>query len=175
MDAYFELTRAKILAKSVKADNGLGCIIWTGTKKSKSEYGVIKISPPGLKPIVRGVHRVIFMCSIKIFDIPREMDVSHICHNPLCVNIEHLTKEPHIINMHRIECANVNFCTRQHEPFCIFMPGKLYSYFWIAEMLTPFRGPLGRPAPSPPTGPPKLFVMYFILFAGLGLPYKKVT
>lgn len=132
MDPYFELTRAKILAKSVNADNGLGCIMWAGTKKPNSEYGVIKISPPGLKPIVRGVHRAIFMCSIKNFNIPPEMDISHICHNPLCVNIEHLTQELHIINMNRIECANAKYCTRQHQPFCLFMPSKYIIIFgWI--------------------------------------------
>ena len=43
-----------------------------------------------------------------------QLEVSHICHNTRCVNIDHLSLEPHIINELRRSCKLNGFCHKRH-------------------------------------------------------------
>lgn len=120
MGDFFEKTLQRIEAKTSQAPTSLGCHEWMGTLKYKSRYGVIKIHPPGKRIMLKSVHRVKYMCSVRNLDIPSEFDVSHLCHNPKCLNISHLTLERHEVNMQRIECQNARNCMGNHYPLCIF-------------------------------------------------------
>lgn len=120
MEDFFAKNFEEITRKSVPANNGLNCMIWQGTRKQHSPYGVKKLSPPGHKPIVRTVHRALYMCHVKSLELPTHMDVSHMCHVPLCVNLAHLVLEDHEVNMARLECKNEGKCTKMHEPPCMF-------------------------------------------------------
>lgn len=121
MEEFFRQTQAKIDGKSHILTSGLGCWLWQGGCKFKSQYGVIKITPPGHKAMVKTVHRVKYMCANRNLDIPRQMDVSHLCHNPKCVRLGHLSLEPHNVNMTRLECKNLGFCIKNHDPPCLFL------------------------------------------------------
>jgi hypothetical protein len=48
-----------------------------------------------------------------------KVEVSHLCHEPLCLNSNHLVLESHRINLHRIICRKQMKCTRDHTPHCI--------------------------------------------------------
>lgn len=123
MEAFYAKIIDKIRKKSVPAMNGMGCMLWTGAEKHGTNYGLIKLSPPGRKPLVRSVHRALYMCMTKNLDLPSTLDISHACHMKKCVNFDHLLCENHIQNMERLECHNQGACSKKHFPECIF-PGK---------------------------------------------------
>lgn len=39
-----------------------------------------------------------------------DMDCSHLCHNSLCVNVNHISLEHHFINNNKQYCLNSNLC-----------------------------------------------------------------
>ena len=58
------------------------------------------------------VHRLSYMVSKRMhFDDIEGKDVSHLCHNTLCTNSDHLSLETHHINRTREICMNRNLCT----------------------------------------------------------------
>ena len=142
MDEYFARKLREIAQNSLPADNGLGCLVWQGALKGV--YGAKKLSPPGHKSIVRTAHRALYMCYAKTLEIPPHMDVSHLCHNNLCVKIEHLVLEDHIINMGRLECHNNQMCSRKHQPDCLFPVCYLLNKVFFFNVMSPL------PPPSTP-------------------------
>jgi len=123
---YFDNNIRLITENSVAANNGLGCLIWQGARKGV--YGAKKLTPPGHKSISPTVHRALYMCHIKSVEIPPEIDVSHVCHVNLCVNILHLVLEDHNINMGRLACKHDGVCSGEHHPPCLFAVGQLYEF-----------------------------------------------
>lgn len=65
-----------------KVDKSGECWEWTGIK-GPTGYGVIKINPHNIR-----VHRLSFLWAKG--PIPEGLQVDHICHNPSCVNPDHL-------------------------------------------------------------------------------------
>lgn len=63
-------------------------------------------------------HRFSYMLRTKVFDLPENMQVSHICHNRRCVNPDHLSLEPNHINQDRQVCRGIYppRC-KTHAPF----------------------------------------------------------
>lgn len=100
----------KIHAKTLPT-NQLGCRLWTGcTKTSRGLcYGMIRLKYPGPNSYSRvyHVHRAIYMLEHEEYDIPRNLDVSHLCHNSLCCTIGHLSLEPREVNNDRKRCKSV--------------------------------------------------------------------
>ena len=110
----FEKYRIRIENHS-EVDGG-GCRLWRGARNH--DYGVIKVILDG-KAVTRTVHRVALMCHTNNI-IPSYLDVSHLCHNSLCVNPMHLVAEPHFVNNNRITCANNGVCMGHGEyPNCL--------------------------------------------------------
>ena len=102
----------KIMSKTHQASNGQ-CMLWTGTKKKGTSYGVICCFWQG-KFRTFSVHRLVFVFhnGLHIDDITQSgMDVSHLCHNTLCVNPQHLSYEPHQTNTVRRACISAGTCT----------------------------------------------------------------
>lgn len=121
-------------------DSGsISCRLWLGARWADSEYGKKSLQLPGSKSkkCVR-VHRLVYsLYTLNMNDMPQNiteelldpphtdstgtrLDVSHLCHQPLCVNPEHLVLEPHRINILRITCQKQGKCTGDHSPTCIF-------------------------------------------------------
>lgn len=123
MSTFWEKLSNSLAKKTVK---GTGqCILWTGTTDHDG-YGVKRVKwPNGVQKLER-VHRVAYMVKAKLV-LPRTdassgqlLEVSHLCHNRLCVNPDHLVAEVHCINMSRIHCHYTGACSLEHCPPCIF-------------------------------------------------------
>ena len=56
-------------------------------------------------------HRFSYMLHNNVFDLSKEIQISHRCHNKRCVNPEHLSFEPEAVNKDRQICRGI-FPTR---------------------------------------------------------------
>lgn len=59
-----------------------GCLVWNGARTPEG-YGHMKVQGAGKR-----VHRVSW--ELENGEIPEGMFIDHVCHNPPCVNVEHL-------------------------------------------------------------------------------------
>lgn len=118
---FFEKWKAILLAESSIEGGVSGCRI-VGLKFQKNlqqgGYPVLTVTIPGQKPRKITVARLMYMCYMRKLDL--EGDASHLCHNKLCIEPLHLTLEPRSVNNSRQICNTQKYCTRKHEPYCIF-------------------------------------------------------
>lgn len=72
---------------------------------------------PGRKTVL--CHRLTYMLYTNNFDLPKGMEISHRCHEKHCVNPEHLSLEPHGVNMDRQICRDILPVKRckKHSPY----------------------------------------------------------
>lgn len=124
MDDIFNHLRNKLEAKTERV-GGLGdCVLWKGGVGSNG-YGFIRVSWPEEGSKVERVHRVALMVEMRLTrsQFPgANLEVSHLCHEKLCVNPMHLSLEPHATNQERIHCMQQGVCSGAHHPHprCIF-------------------------------------------------------
>jgi hypothetical protein len=80
-----------------------GCHIWGGNKAgyAPGQYGVLTFRNKH-----RFAHRVAY--ELRHGPIPRGMDIDHLCHERLCVNVEHLRVTTHKQNLEHRRAANLN-------------------------------------------------------------------
>lgn len=131
-EGNFQAILAKLMLKTTGPQGVHGCVLWTGAKsdaKAKVIYGrVVNPFPDtGVKRIF--AHKAIFYLNeghspaVGEGEIDGETgsvyEISHLCHTPLCVNINHLVREPHAVNLERIHCKQQGHCTRAHMPPCL--------------------------------------------------------
>lgn len=92
-------------------DSSIGdCIEWTGT--NQNGYGVIN-----LKVFIDNgciwkrfyTHRIMFMLENGHY-IKEHYEVSHLCHNRLCLKTVHLCMEPPAVNKQRESCLVLGKC-----------------------------------------------------------------
>ena len=106
---FFARLRERIL-KNIERDQGnsLECWIWQGSKKAPDgKYGRIRITFMGVTQSV-GAHRAAYMAFNESFNL--DHDVSHLCHNTLCVKPSHLSHEERSVNAERSACVPQGFC-----------------------------------------------------------------
>lgn len=97
------------LSKKINISDEQECHIWTGQRRNKG-YGLHELRFRGRKIKVT-VHRLIYYIHYKCVNIPPHLHISHLCHNKLCVRVEHLSLEPPNINNKRQICKNEGQCT----------------------------------------------------------------
>jgi len=94
-----------------------GCWIWTGGLRSDGRYGVLWVAGRSVN-----AHRASYMAAKKCNDLPH--DISHLCHNNMCVNPRHLVHEEHSVNVERQYCRQIGHCTvtvhTSSDKKCIF-------------------------------------------------------
>lgn len=126
MDAFWHKLSTDLEKKSSFHCGLHDCTEWVGAREHNL-YGKKSVSwPDGTKTMER-THRLSYMLSKKLLrdQMPtisaagEQLDVSHLCHNPLCIKAEHLILEPHSVNMERMGCKIRQQCTRAHFPLCI--------------------------------------------------------
>ena len=106
----FDEWETKLLSRVQRTGD---CFIWLGARSS-SGYGMIKVKLGGdSEPSkVIGVHRLMLMCQLRTVVLPADLQVSHLCHNKMCVNKVHICLEPDYVNMQRrTACQPKSRCT----------------------------------------------------------------
>lgn len=100
------------------------CKIYTGT--IQGGYGIISKTIHGRRYRAYA-HRIVIFHHSGVTSLPSGSEVSHLCHNKRCINIDHLSVEPHAVNNTRIHCYNERHCSSNHVNFdgnklpdCIF-------------------------------------------------------
>ena len=104
--AYYKMLRKRIKKKVKKNAFASGqCWEWTGAKRSPDgKYGRMRMRfKMGVRRTV-GAHRVSYMAFNRIILDSSEDVSAHICHQPLCVNPDHLSLEDRAMNMDRLTC-----------------------------------------------------------------------
>lgn len=124
-----------IKQKCALPDSNLGCIKWEGALFQPAGYGKVAIQLTNKRRKYFRVHRLVFLIHHKLQAIPTQNDqgirveVSHICHQRLCVKPEHLTLEAHEVNMERLHCKKQGFCTKNHQPYCLLVSFREHLLF----------------------------------------------
>lgn len=124
MEDWLKTVLKKLQEHSVTMPSG--CRQWTGgpshgiCKYGKTRTQFPAISGTSTASQVVYVHRLAYMVSHRVAELPPHLEVSHLCHNPRCVEPEHLCLESHEKNSERISCHLQGMCTRLHIPYCIF-------------------------------------------------------
>ena len=105
------------------------CHIYTGTVKwcRGAPYGWTDRTIKGTR-YRRCAHQVALMVAWGMPQLPSDgQEVSHLCHNSLCVNPVHLSYEPHHVNNNRTLCMHENHCFGHGQyPACLIdcrLPG----------------------------------------------------
>ncbi len=105
----YHLTR--IFKYVEEAVPGTGCMLWKGAvKHPENKYGIFQIKFPGKDSKCLHAHRALFMIYHGISSIERYSDISHLCGNSLCMQISHLSLEPHFVNCQRKTCHEFHVC-----------------------------------------------------------------
>lgn len=108
-----------------------GCELWKSQRSAdrayrpgSNNYFSMKWSHGDLKCWPK-VHHVSYFLETGELPIPNVIDISHLCHNPTCVNFKHLSREPRSVNEARRRCQLARRCTQEHDdPHCIFVSGR---------------------------------------------------
>lgn len=71
----------------------------------KRPYSVLSVKFPweGKKKVI-SAHRFSYMIHNNLFEMSKDVHVSHLCHNSRCVNPDHLSYEPENVNKDRQVC-----------------------------------------------------------------------
>lgn len=78
--------------------------------------------------------------AVAFYGQPNGEDISHLCGNPRCVRPSHIYYESHQINISRINCCGMIFCTRTKKYLknvCVHYP-KCKKVFIDTENAVPF-------------------------------------
>lgn len=87
------------------------CHIWSKSVNSRG-YPMIKISVTGQGSHTYLAHRIIYSLHHNTILRNKFIHISHLCHNKLCINPDHLSLEPPSINMARNTCKIEGSCLR---------------------------------------------------------------
>ena len=66
---------------------------------------------------MRGVHQIRLMCALRVTHLQPDQKTSHLRHNKLCANIDHLSLEPHSINTQQRSCVTNGRCIGHGAPY----------------------------------------------------------
>lgn len=115
------------LAKKTQYDQGpLHCNEWVGALH-QGKYGKMLVCwPDGTKRMER-TNRIAYIAANKIpkADLAshdaegHKLEVSHLCHNGICLKPSHLVLETHETNIERVSCQKQGHCCKIHNPHCI--------------------------------------------------------
>ena len=101
-----------------------GCWIWQGSKISTG-YGNLRVNG---KTIL--AHR--YMYELIKGEIPRELELDHLCRNPICINPAHLEAVTHAENCQRGKRAKLN---RRTVELAKYMRKQGHTITYIANFL----------------------------------------
>ena len=107
--ANLNVWHSKLMAR-VEAGGPVGdCLVWTGATSSRG-YGMMRVRWTDGQSRVMGVHQLGMMCALQSTQFPYGYNVSHLCHNKLCITVGHLSLEPNWANSQRASCLREGTC-----------------------------------------------------------------
>lgn len=100
---------------TAEADDNF-CKIYFGYTKQRKKllYGYIRKTLHD-KFYEQYTHKIIKLHSLHLTELPQGMECSHLCHNSLCQNPDHINVEPKQVNLMRKNCNNEKRCLDNHE------------------------------------------------------------
>ena len=112
MEAAFFDKYSEIISDKVCVSSNSECLIWTAcTSGEKVKYGVVKVTfSCGNRRTIKA-HRLAFMLFHRQTFLAAHLDASHLCHNSLCANANHINLEPRSINSQRNSCKKTGNCS----------------------------------------------------------------
>ncbi len=127
MNSSILKTFSDILQSRLSDADETGCKIYNGPikKSGATQYGIIRKTINHV-PYEFYAHRIAKMAAMNCTTIEPPLQCSHLCHNSLCCNPEHIVLETQTINNNRIFCKNFQYCTGHTDingkalPNCIF-------------------------------------------------------
>ena len=132
MDNKFKSKSLEILAKCQKQTNP-DCLIYTGRASPSQTYPKIKITHEKSK-YYQNMHVFIYKVHHNILPYAKSahnIEISHLCHNHLCLNVHHLNMESRSMNNIRKNCNRFKQCSGHNDnPDCIFVSGTIYIYLF---------------------------------------------
>ena len=84
------------------------CTLWNGPV-NRDGYGFVRVTFRGCRKILTA-HRLAYYISHSSHYLIPNMHVSHLCHNKLCVNLQHLSYESDSVNKKREICKHEVEC-----------------------------------------------------------------
>ena len=125
--------------------NGL---LWTGATYDR-RYGkwrnplISLLEDNEHQPRFMRTHRLVYLLSnieqFPDYRLPQtdkhddRLDVSHLCHNTLCIKLDHLVLEKHIVNNSRKVCKHLGTCNHTHKPACLL--NEWYALDIVLDLL----------------------------------------
>ena len=115
-----------------RPDRRSGCLLWVGGSCGRRPqlgpgprtYGALKLTEKKKKHTT-SAHVFAYFLHTGQVPVKNVWDISHLCHNPRCVLLDHLARERHNVNMSRIRCKQTRICqghgnAEKPEKQCIF-------------------------------------------------------
>ena len=139
MEAFCQKYSAKLDARIVV--NKCGCQIWQGAKKKGPVcYEVIKAKFLDTGWHTMHVHKLRYLVHNRVMSVDVALEVSHLCHEPLCINAEHFSLKPHSCNTDRLRCVIRGLC-QGHKPHqaCMLFQGEVRwgeVSQWVSESVS---------------------------------------
>lgn len=113
-----------IIMQQCKPNSTTHCLEWQGARNGVYSHMSFsyRLDPYSTKKKFTTAHRLLFAISTdSLYLLDKSyanITVSHLCHNPICCNLEHLEAEPVDMNNNRKICKSSDVCVI-HEPPCI--------------------------------------------------------
>lgn len=118
MDPQWKVVQLAGLISKIdqNVQNSKGCQFWSTVFSVNQrergltrgpKYGRLKVKWPNGRTKFYLAHRFMFMLQNDLTEIAADLHVSHLCHNSLCINPEHLSLEPPNINNSRQVCKHL--------------------------------------------------------------------
>ena len=107
------------------SENGV-CMLYQGCSRDKDKYGRMRFNVPGIGQKQTSVSRMAKMIEQRVLDLGAN-DVSHLCHNKLCIYTPHLNLESSLTNNARKSCVTAHVCSRHPRGDGTFHPDCLLT------------------------------------------------
>lgn len=104
---FYDRLQSRISAQVQKNANVKHCWKWIGATNKGDGYGHVILSIKGDRMTVNA-HRAAYIAFRRVFILP--FDISHLCHDKLCMNPDHLSHEPWPVNQGRKRCKTIGEC-----------------------------------------------------------------
>ena len=96
------------------------CLLYNGDQNAQGYSKVSYRTPLTGHSTSSNIQRIAVMVRQGTLDLDPRLDASHLCHNPLCINVDHIHLEPRKVNCQRRRCVSEGQCLgHEGHPECL--------------------------------------------------------